>query len=181
MPATPPAPEPPASQPLWRRIPLGLVVIGIVGAVSVGTALFFNASRGDDGSIDRAGDLTAGDLRAGDCFDLKDPDSEEVGDVTAKPCTELHQYEAFFAGNLPEGDYPADDAVGAFVVNQCGPAFETFVGRAYEESRLELFYLIPTQSGWRTGDRSVLCALYEPGPTADDVTPVTQSLKSADI
>ena len=142
-------------------------------------ATIFNASRGDDGSITKSGDLTAGDLRVGDCFDLKDPEEEEVGDVTAKPCVESHDYEAFFTGTLPDGDFPTDEAVGEFVVAECGPAFETFVGLPYDDSVLDVFYLMPTEDGWRTGDRAVLCAVYEPGATEDTVTPQSASLRGA--
>jgi len=172
-------PEAPRSLPLWRRIPLGLVVVGLVAGASAGGAWLFNASRGADGEITKSGDLTAGDLRPGDCFDLKDPASEEVGEVTARPCAEAHDYEAFFGGSLPDGDYPTDEVFGAFIEDRCAPAFAPYVGTSYQESLLDIFYLVPTPAGWQTGDRSVLCAVYEPGDAPDSVARQSAALRGS--
>ncbi len=153
---------PPASKPLWQRLPVGWLVVGaLVVAGGIG-GLIFNASRSSTGEIDRSGDLTANDLRLGDCFDLKDPEAEEVFDVTAHPCTEAHEYEVVFVGNMTQGAFPTDDDVTTFVVDNCGPAFATYVGVDYSSSTLDLSWLSPTTGSWNDGDRSVQCAVYAP-------------------
>jgi hypothetical protein len=134
-------------------------VILLVGAIG---GLVFNASRSDTGEIIRSGNLTAKDLRAGDCFDLKNPEAEEVDEVTALPCTDEHEYEMFFVGNMADGAFPAEDAVTTFLTANCLPAFTTFVGLAYEESELDIFWLSPTAESWQQGDHSIQCAVYHP-------------------
>ncbi|MCI0345225.1 MAG: septum formation family protein [Chloroflexi bacterium] len=160
-PATPAAPAAPTSAPLWQRIPGWLVVAVLVGAGAIG-GLIFNAGRAPTGEINKAGDLTAADLRVGDCFDLKDPDAEEIDQVTAVPCTSEHELEMFFVGSLPAGAYPGADGFEAFVGDNCVAAFGAYVGTSYQESELEIFWLEPTDDAWDAGDRAVQCAIYHP-------------------
>ena len=154
-----------ASTPLWRRLPVGgIIVIAVVIAVALGGTLF-GAGRSSTGEIDRAGDLSANDLRVGDCFDLKDPDAEEVGDVAAQPCTEAHEYEVFYVGLLAEGSYPGEQALTEFVIDNCEPAFGTYIGTAYLDSQLDFSWLYPSDDSWDDGDRSIQCAAYDPRNT----------------
>ena len=147
--------------PLWQRIPGWLVVVVLIGAGAIG-GLIFNASRAPTGEITRSGNLTAADLRIGDCFDLKDPTAEEVDEVTAGPCTSEHEFEMFFVGSLPEGDYPGADGFQDYVGNTCIPAFEDYIGTTYEASALDIFWLEPTVEAWEDGDRAVQCAAFHP-------------------
>ena len=164
---------PPAPTPLWRRIPVGWIIVGLLVFGGGLAGLLFNASRSSSGEITRSGDLTANDLRVGDCFDLKEPDAEEISDVTAHPCTEAHEYEVFFIGTLAEGAYPGEDGLTAFVVDNCGPAFDSYVGTAYTDSQLDFSWLYPSSDSWSDGDRSVQCAVYDPRSSR-----LTNSLKS---
>lgn len=153
---------PPASTPRWRRLPIGgILVVALVIAVSVG-GYIFSAGRSSTGEINRSGDMTANDLRVGDCFDLKEPDAEEVGDVTARPCTEAHEYEVFYVGDMASGPYPGEEAFTGFMVDNCEPAFGSYVGKAYADSQLDFFWLYPSDESWGDGDRSVQCAAYDP-------------------
>ena len=126
-PVTPAEPDatawaaPPTSTPLWRRLPIGgIFVLLLIVAGGVG-GLIFNASRSETGEIVKEGDLTAIDLRVGDCFDLKDPSADLIEDVKAVPCTAEHEYEMVFTGSLAEGTYPSDDAFTAFFPRQLHP------------------------------------------------------------
>ena len=153
---------PPAATPLWRRLPLGGVfVLVLLVAGGIG-GLIFNASRSSTGEIVKQGDLTAVDLRVGDCFDLKDPSADLIDQVTALPCTAEHEYEMIFTGSLPEGGYPSDDTFTAFLTDHCVPAFGTYIGKAYADSELDIFWLTPTSDAWGDGDRSIQCAAYHP-------------------
>ena len=118
--------------------------------------------------------MTAADLRVGDCFDLKDPAADEVDDVTAGPCTVAHEFEMFFVGSLPEGEFPADQVFATYVKDNCYPAFGAYIGKAYADSELEMYSLTPTDDSWRAGDHSVQCAAYHPR-----VHRQTQSLKGS--
>ena len=152
----------PASRPLWRRVPLGLVIF-LVLVVGGGVAGFItNASRSTTGDITKGGDMSSNDLRVGDCWDMKDPTAETVENVTAKPCGEAHEYEVFFIGAMADGTYPTDDRFSAYVNDNCLPAFETFVGHAYDDSSLDVTWLNPLSKGWAIGDRTVECSVYDP-------------------
>ena len=130
--------------------------------VVVGAGILFAARRDEGGQIVGAGDMEVTDVVAGDCFDLKDPDEEEIADVTAKPCTEPHEFEMFFVGNLPDGDFPADSVINAYLEAECIPAFDAYVGLPYVQSQLDIFPLIPSPGGWSAGDHAVQCALFDP-------------------
>ena len=39
------------------------------------------------------------------------PAANEIDDVTAGPCTAAHEFEMFFVGSMPEGEYPGPDRV----------------------------------------------------------------------
>lgn len=152
----------PAPKPIWQRLPWGWVLTFVlVGGGAIG-GLVFNAARADTGEISKPGDLTVGDLRVGDCYDLKDATAEQVDQVTALPCTVEHEYEMFFVGAVPVGTFPGTDGFLSFVDKNCLPAFEAFVGTAYADSQLDVFWLEPTEAAWASGDRTVQCAVYHP-------------------
>ena len=169
-----PGGAPPPPVPLWRRIPLGWVVVAVIVVGAAITGWYFNASRSSTGEITKQGDLTAADLRVGDCFDLKDPAANEINDVTAIPCSKEHEFELFFVGSLPEGAYPTEEAFEAYVSTNCFPAFGTFVGKSYDDSDLDIYWLIPTDDAWRAGDREVQCSAFHPR-----VHRLTNSLKGS--
>ena len=169
-------PEVPAAPvPLWRRIPIGGIIVAVLVIGGGISSWYFGAGRNDAGEIAKPGDLTANNLRVGDCYDLKEPEADEIEDVTAKPCTEPHQYELYFTGAVPDGDYPAESVFEAYVVANCDPAFTGYVGRAYQDSLLDIYWLYPTDGSWRQGDRTVQCAVYDP-----KIPRLTASLKGAD-
>lgn len=87
--------------------------------------------------------MVANDPRVGDCFDLKEPDAEEIGDVTAHPCTEAREYEVFHVGLPGDGTYSGLDGINNFVLDNCQPAFGTCVGKAYADSGLDFSWLYP--------------------------------------
>jgi putative regulator of septum formation len=163
-----------APVPLWRRIPLGaILVVVLVSAGAIG-AFLFNAARGSSGEINRGGDLEASALRVGDCYDLKDPDAEEFDKVTAVPCADEHQYELFYAGAMPDGPYPSDAVMSTFVEERCPEAFGTYVGKPYADSELEILWVSPTAASWADGDRTIQCSAYHPL-----FNRLTKSLKSS--
>jgi hypothetical protein len=160
--------------PIWRRIPLGWFLVGAFLLVPAITGAIANASRASGGEIDKGGDLFASDLRAGDCFDLKDPKAKEIGDVHAVPCTSEHEYETFFTGSMPAGSFPTEAALDDWVIGHCDPAFKAYVGIAYDDSRLEAFNLTPSREAWDAGDRSIQCSVSDPGTHR-----LTESLKGS--
>jgi hypothetical protein len=137
----------------WWVAPMAVVAVG---------GFLFNAQRGDDGLVSRPGDMLVSDLRVGDCYDLKDDSAEEVDNVTARPCTEPHEYELMFIGDVEADGYPTDAEFFDWLDRECVPAFANYVGTAYESSTLEIAWFSPTEDGWNDGDHSVQCAVYDP-------------------
>ena len=145
------------------------VAVGVVGAVTA-------ASRDDSGAIVDAGSLHIGDVRVGDCFDLKDGmDVEEVGEIEAIPCAEPHFFEAYFARDLPAGAFPSRAVWDTATEAACLGSFEGYVGRDYETSELYITSFEPTEEAWNEGDREILCVLS----TENASTPLTGSVRNS--
>ena len=101
------------------------------------------------------------DLRVGDCFDLKDP-SAEIEHVKAVPCKTEHDYELFYVGAMAKGSHPTAHAFATYLMQNCNPAFGAYIGKAYKDSDLDYIWMIPTEDAWRSGDRTVQCAVNDP-------------------
>src|SRR5512143_275314 len=159
----PPYPiAPPPSRPLWRRIPIGLLIFAVLVVGGAVAGFVTNASRSSTGDITKGGDLTSNDLRVGDCWDMKDPNADTVDNVNAKPCGEAHAYEVFFIASMAEGAYPTEEAFTNYVDATCVPAFERYVGKAYNDSSLDISWLYPGSDAWTSGDRTIECSVYDP-------------------
>ncbi len=154
--------RPTESRSILGRLPWGWVIVIVLVAGGAIVGLIFNATRSATGEIDRSGDLTVTDLRVGDCFDLKSPDEELIDTVTARPCTEEHEYELYFVESMPAGSFPTPDDFLGFIEERCLPAFESYVGLAYADSILDIFWFEPSQEAWTSGDRAIQCAVYHP-------------------
>jgi Septum formation len=177
---TPPpwSPDAADTRPFWRRIPAvwleiagALVLVGaVVGWYFIGVnttttgapnatvtvTQSADASRSATGESGWLGGnphdykLRVVDLRVGDCFDDKDPYADEIEDVKAVPCTTEHDFEVFYVGAMGEGSYPTDDAFGTHVTRNCLPAFGAYIGKAYDDSDLAIYWLArPTMPGGR--------------------------------
>ena len=163
----------PATEPAgWQRwlrfwwIP-ALAIVLVVG-------YFVSARRGDGGAITSAGNLAIEDVRVGDCFNSDE--EEEISSVDARPCDQPHEYEMFHVATWTGSDaYPTEDAMFGFVIQECVPAFETYVGRSFEASRLDFVHVFPIEEGWNDGDRVFQCAMFDPA-----VPELTESLRGAD-
>ena len=98
-------------------------------------------------------------LEVGTCFD--DVDEAQISSVPEVDCSEPHDNEVFAVF-----DYTASDSFpGAETMNQaahelCVAEFEAYVGLSYVESELNVFPITPTDGSWDTGDREIICALY---------------------
>ena len=96
--------------------------------------------------------------------------------MAAVPCTQEHEFELYYVGSMPDGSYPTDAAFDAFIETNCTPAFQSYVGKSYDDSVLDVYWLVPSTSGWNEGgDRTVQCAVYHPR-----VHRLTESLKGSE-
>ena len=147
-------------EPGWRRwarfwwVPAVAVVL-VVGYLA-------SARRDDGGEITSGGTLSIEDLQVGDCFNFSE-EEDEISQVDARPCSEAHGYELFHVATWAgSSTYPSEDQMLTFVIDECVPAFASYVGEAYETSVLDFVHFAPVPEGWDAGDRVFQCALYDP-------------------
>ncbi|MFN4001436.1 septum formation family protein [Microcella sp.] len=163
-----------------RRRPIAILVIG-AAVVALSACSAFGPLvpadepvRDDDGRIIEPNEQTdAFALQVGDCLD-DGTATGEVQTVPTVPCDEPHDSEIYSAHLLGQSQYPGDDIVVDKAEALCLPAFEQFVGEPYLESRFDFSFYYPTAESWATGDREVLCVIYDPeGPVTGTLEGVT--------
>ena len=141
---------------------MGWARLGIVGVVIIAgiVAYFARADRDGGGAIVEAGTVAASDMRVGDCFDM--PDAQEFDEVRGVPCGDPHDVELFHLLDLSEWTaYPTDEQWVRQVADKCLPAFEAYVGMAYDTAEhLDIDWVVPTEAAWDNGDRAAACLLF---------------------
>ncbi|WP_440709469.1 septum formation family protein [Herbiconiux sp. YIM B11900] len=157
---------------------IGLIAaaVGITGGIAAGIAAGSGAGTsqgpvdpepdpGPDGSVPGGTSTDVFDLRIGDCFQEVDGGGDPLFEVDVVDCAEPHYYEVYDETTLPDtadSAYPGDDKMQVAADAACYDGFADFVGIEYEESFLDYWYLSPTESSWESGDRSVLCSVFDP-------------------
>lgn len=115
----------------------------------------------------------------GDCIDLRvtanggavttrerpDVDATPRGTnelVLRLPCELPHQYEviAVVDPGLPKG--ASDEALVAAAKTKCPAAFATFVGIAYQDSELEVGWVLPSADQRARGAQQIGCLAFDP-------------------
>ncbi|MFV1989561.1 MAG: septum formation family protein [Acidimicrobiales bacterium] len=136
-------------------------------ALGLAAALFIAAcasepERNVEGTITESGELDAFSIEEGDC--LQNPATEsEVASVSAVPCDEPHDMEAFYLFDLPDGDFPAREVIDQQTEEKCIEAFEPYVGIDFASSRLDARSFEPTALSWDQGDREIVCLALDVG------------------
>lgn len=168
-------------QSRWRRTPIALMAIGVAAIVLSGCSSISplfppdEPVRDDNGQIVEPNEQTdAFALQVGDCLN----DGSATGEVTTVPtvpCSEPHDSEVYAAFELGQSSYPGEEIVQGKADAQCLTAFDQFVGEPYLESRLDFAYYYPTAESWASGDREILCVIYDPeGPVTGSLRGVTE-------
>lgn len=152
---------------------LWIVAFIVMFATGVFAGLQKDAERDKSGQVTDTSEVSSLKIRVGDCFDHpdlagldleSDEEATETTSVTAIPCPEPHDFEAYHAYDLPDGDYPGLSAVEMSAGTTCFKRFKSFVGIAYPKSDLEPYFLYPTKQSWGLlDDRTITCLIGEPG------------------
>jgi hypothetical protein len=112
-------------------------------------------------------------LEVGTCFD--DTDETEVSSVPEVDCSEPHDNEVFAVFDYTASDtFPGSSAMNDAAQELCIAEFEAYVGLSYQESALDVFPITPTEGSWDSGDREIICALYNL-----DFSKLTDSMQGA--
>ncbi len=126
---------------------------GIYGAMT-------GVDRDDSGAIVGEGTLDAFQVRLGDCFDDPDVNADEFSSLPGVPCSEPHDNEAFAVFDLTLKEY-SEEQISEVSQTSCIERFETYVGRDYDTSALDVVTMYPSPESWAQNDREVVCALYD--------------------
>ena len=128
--------------------------------------------RDDSGAIVRGGEIGAGDLEIGDCFNGR---ATEVETVAAVPCSDPHDFELYHVYDLDYDEFPGADVIEVEWLRGCLLTFEAFVGTPFDESKLDISGIFPQEGTWNElGDREVLCSV-----TALDGSPLSGSARDS--
>lgn len=98
-------------------------------------------------------------LEVGQCIS-DDVAQDQVSSVPTVDCSEPHNGEVYFLPQLPDGDFPGEQAIRDQVAQLCGgQAFQDYVGLPYQESEIYYRPYVPTAETWDDGDREIVCIL----------------------
>ena len=112
------------------------------------------------------GNLDVFQIRIGDCFDdgstYNTADTVEISGVGGVPCSQPHDNEIYAQMQMYQPSYPGEQVVLQSAEDYCLAQFESFVGKSYESSVLDITYIYPTQESWnQVNDREISCAVYD--------------------
>lgn len=154
-----------------RAAPAALSMAAL--ALLTGCTLLDQPRPEPNGERSVTAEADASPVEVDDC--INDPGLKSVSEISAVPCGELHDFEAFASTLMPDGDYPGVPAANTAASDFCTAEFADFVGLEYDASVLAMLYFYPTEENWDSaGDRGILCFVAEEGET-----PVTGSLEDA--
>lgn len=130
-----------------------LVIISLVVAAVV--VYDSGPERDDSGQLTTEGSISVEDLSIGDCLGEL-PEDGHLFTVPGVPCGEPHHAQVYGTFDLPDGDWPGEEAVFVQADDACIDLLAAFPD-AYDDPTVEVFYLYPTRTSWRAGDREVVC------------------------
>lgn len=110
----------------------------------------------------------------GDCFDKRKvdgADNKQVDVILRLDCQLPHQYEIFSTLEFPipeDGDttWPGDEALRDHARANCWAEFESYIGKPFETSVLEIGYQLPPEDNFYA-NQIIGCYVYD--PTQDQV------------
>ncbi len=146
----------------WGRTLTVLTVAGaslaLAGCSLLGNVVADTSPTPSDPTVGTDTDAFA--IAVGDCLN----DGNLDGEVTTVPtidCAQPHDSEAYASILIEDGPYPGEDAILAQADADCQTAFNDFAGINYDQSALDFSYYYPTEGSWGSGDREILCLIYE--------------------
>ena len=115
----------------------------------------------------------------GDCFDLP-ADASGLVQRGRRPAPPVHPGARRRGLRRPDlsghglDTYPPTDAFDTFAADRCAASFQAYTGVAFDNATtLDAGYFFPLDTGWASGDRTVICYLVDAAGK-----PLTSSMKS---
>lgn len=109
-----------------------------------------------------AGEVDAFAIKVGDC--LNDAQiNDEITSVPFVECSEPHDSEVFARTDTTGDAFPGNSVLETQLADFCrGDVFTQFMGIPYADSRYNTSGYYPSDSSWQSGDRELLCTVWDP-------------------
>src|SRR6266508_1981820 len=117
--------------------------------------------------------VSIGALGVGKCFD---DTAKHDGEVLTRTCGVPHDAEVIGREDLPKRPYPGERAVSDSAQQACDAVFTSYIGISPYKSRFITSFSYPGKDSWDSGDREVICVVYDSGgaPFTGSVTATTR-------
>jgi Domain of unknown function (DUF4190)/Septum formation len=149
----------------------GVWVVGIVALLVVNSLTAAQRSA-TTGQITTNGHLSVFSLHTGDCFQNPSGNKPEQGlkQVTALPCTSLHDAQVVAQLPVPGSAYPGQAAFAAQAQPGCLARIKAVVDLSKLTASMKLLWIFPEAQAWTDGQRTIACLVV------DSSTDLTSSL-----
>ncbi|SDK28986.1 Septum formation [Actinopolyspora mzabensis] len=123
---------------------------------------------------------------AGTCLNWTQPDASDISEV---PCSEPHLFEMtgtteVWARFGPDAEFPNTEVFNEIKTKRCSDVARQYLGNGFDPNgRFEVSAFLPSKQSWNDGDRTLHCALQQPGPAGQlyRFTGKVDSLDQSDI
>jgi hypothetical protein len=131
------------------------------------------AVAGACGDDKKTVEVLVDDLRPGDCFEgsPRAPEGGKQKDrnvlvVAGLPCSKSHEKEVFAVFEHPAepGALFPGDGVTKVAQDGCAERFAGYVGRAFEDSKLQVSVIAPGPEIWNLNERTIVCTIQGDTP-----------------
>lgn len=140
-----------------KRLAYAALLVSLCWVLAIGTAVTLNLVAEHRRGIGRTVSISQVDV--GRCFDA-DLESDALRVVRIADCAQAHTGEAYAKVQAALVGLTAAQT-GAAATDQCAGAFGDFVGKPYEHSELDMYYVVLENR--EVADGNVLCLLGMPG------------------
>ncbi|GAA1572981.1 MULTISPECIES: DUF4190 domain-containing protein [Kribbella] len=140
-----------------KRLAYGALLVSLCWVIAIGVAVTLNLVAEHRRGIGRTVSISQVDV--GRCFDA-DLESDSLRLVRIADCAGPHTGEAYAKVQAALVGLSGTQA-GAEATQQCAGAFVDFVGKPYERSELDMYYVVLENHA--VADGNVLCLLGMPG------------------
>lgn len=140
-----------------RQLAISALVISACWLIAIGVAAALNLQGERRAGIGRTTVISQVEVQQ--CFDA-DLDVDTLRQVRIADCAVPHTGEAYAKVRATLTGLSAEQK-GAAATQQCATAFETFIGKSYERSELDMYYVVLEDRA--VADGNVLCMVGKPG------------------
>jgi len=140
-----------------RTLAFSALVISGCWLIAIGVAVGLNLYGERRAGIGRT--TVISEVQVGQCFDA-DLEAQTPRVVRIADCEALHSGEAFAKVRATLTGLSSEQK-GQVATQQCAAAFSTFIGKSFEASDLDMYYVVLGERA--VADGNVLCMVGQPG------------------